>query len=212
MPIKTPRQFFTQLHTSMSTLGITVHKARSPSFKPPRQPGAAPRLRLLAATHNARGKKTAYDLSPELTTPYAILDVTSQTPTTCRDRVFSPLLGKHWAEAAWQSCKVYDGVDRAKDAAWWAAVVAARKQPKCPRRSALVTAYKKRYGKYPREVRWTCTASRAAARATCEFCGNALPGCSSSTLTRRRVVGFTTNPRPAQRFIREFIANRLAFV
>ena len=48
--------------------------------------------------------------------------------------------------------------------------------------------------------------------ATCEFCGDALPGCSSSTLTRRWVVGFTTNPRPVQRFIRECIANRLAFV
>ena len=141
----------------MPTSGIKVNKARSPSFKPPRPPGAAPRLRLLAATHNARGKKTAYDLSPELTTPYAILDVTSQTPTTCGDRAFSPLLGKHWAEAAWQSCKVYDGVDRAKDVAWWAAVVAKRKG-KCPRRSALVKAYKKRYGKYPREVRWICTA------------------------------------------------------
>ena len=148
----------------MPTFGIKVHKARLPSFKPPRPPGAAPRLRLLAATHNARGKKTAYDLSPEYTTPYAILDVTSQTPTTCGDRAFSPLLGKHWAEAAWQSCKLYDGVDRAKDVAWWAAVVAKRKEAKCPRRSALVKAYKKRYGKYPREVRWTCTASRAAAR------------------------------------------------
>ena len=81
----------------MSTPGITV-LGPLPELQT-KQPGAA-RAAPLAATHNPRGKKTRYDLSPELTTPYAILDVTSQTPTTCRDRFSSPLLGKHWAEAA----------------------------------------------------------------------------------------------------------------
>ena len=93
--------------------------------------GRPARRRACASCRDAQcaWQKTAYDLSPELTTPYAILDVTSQTPTRCGDRAFSPLLGKHWAEAAWQSCKVYDGVDRAKDVAWWAAVVAKRTRP-----------------------------------------------------------------------------------
>jgi len=115
-------------------------------------------LHLLAATHNARGKPSAFKLDHRVKTWYVKLDVTSRNQKKSRDRAFSPLLNNKM-EAFWQKSKMYQGVDHARDVAWWDRVIS--KRNKCPRRSAIVKRYRdKRLDKqYPREIGYVCPES-----------------------------------------------------
>ena len=116
-------------------------------------------LKLIASTRNRRGHPTKYpSIQDGLDTEYVIVDVTSSQPKVSKNRVFSPLLGTRM-EAGWQSCKIYKGIDHAKDLKWWES----KKEhgEKCPRRSQLVIQYKKKNvnNKYPTEIGYVCPES-----------------------------------------------------
>jgi len=109
--------------------GICVHKRRD------LKPDSARPLRLIVATHNRRGKHSAYSLYDGLKTSFVKLDVTSRQSRKSPDCVFSPLLFRRM-EADWQSCKMYKGIDYRQYVAWWDRKK--HKGTKCPRRCSMV--------------------------------------------------------------------------
>ena len=141
--------------------GIKVHK---PAVRDgPMRPG----LRVILATKPGRAKAAPYCYTDmNISTPYAILDATSGT-VVVNDRAFSPLTTG--MESAWQGCKTLEGIDMAREAAFWEAEKSRTRElgRKCARRSPLVRAFRAKHGKNPAELRYA--SSELGVSTECKF-------------------------------------------